>query len=62
MVLEALNNGIAHQDYSRQARIIVIEKTDRLIFENAGSFFDGSLDDYLFRERIPSHYRDVRQN
>ncbi len=58
VVLEALNNCIAHQDYSRQARIIVIEKTDRLIFENSGSFFEGSLDDYLFRERIPRHYRN----
>lgn len=58
VVLEALNNCIAHQDYSRQARIIVIEKTDRLILENSGSFFEGSLDDYLFRERIPRHYRN----
>lgn len=58
VVLEALNNCIAHQDYSLQARIIVVEKTDRLIFENAGNFFEGSLDDYLFRERIPRHYRN----
>jgi len=58
VVLEALNNCIAHQDYTRQARIIVVEKADRLIFENAGSFFEGSLDDYLFRDRIPRHYRN----
>jgi ATP-dependent DNA helicase RecG len=58
VVLEALNNCIAHEDYSRQARIIVVEKTDRLIFENAGNFFEGSLDDYLFRERVPRHYRN----
>ncbi len=58
VVLEALNNCIAHQDYSRQARIIVVEKPDRLIFENAGGFFEGSLDDYLFRDRIPRHYRN----
>jgi ATP-dependent DNA helicase RecG len=58
VVLEALNNCIAHQDYSRQSRIVVVEKTDRLIFENAGNFFEGSLDDYLFRDRIPRHYRN----
>ncbi len=58
VVLEALNNCIAHQDYSRQARIIVVEKADRLIFENAGGFFEGSLEDYLFRDRIPRHYRN----
>jgi ATP-dependent DNA helicase RecG len=58
VVLEALNNCIAHQDYTRQSRIIVVEKADRLIFENAGGFFEGSLDDYLFRDRIPRHYRN----
>jgi ATP-dependent DNA helicase RecG len=58
VVLEALNNCIAHQDYTRQSRIVVVEKTDRLIFENAGGFFEGSLDDYLFRDRIPRHYRN----
>jgi ATP-dependent DNA helicase RecG len=58
VVLEALNNCIAHQDYTRQSRIIVVEKPDRLIFENAGGFFEGSLDDYLFRDRIPRHYRN----
>ncbi len=58
VVLEALNNCIAHQDYARQSRIIVVEKADRLIFENAGNFFEGSLDDYLFRDRIPRHYRN----
>ena len=58
VVLEALNNCIAHQDYSRQSRIVVIEKGDRLIFENAGNFFEGSLNDYLFRDRIPRHYRN----
>ena len=58
VVLEALNNCIAHQDYARQSRIIVVEKADRLIFENAGGFFEGSLNDYLFRDRIPRHYRN----
>jgi ATP-dependent DNA helicase RecG len=58
VVLEALNNCIAHQDYTRQSRIVVVEKADRLIFENAGSFFEGSLDDYLFRDRVPRHYRN----
>lgn len=58
VVLEALNNCIAHQDYTRQSRIIVVEKADRLIFENAGGFFEGSLDDYLFRDRVPRHYRN----
>src|SRR5690606_18624026 len=34
IILEALNNCIAHQDYSLNARINVIEKKDELIFAN----------------------------
>ena len=39
IVLEALHNCIAHQDYLRNGRIIVTEQPDRLIFENEGCFF-----------------------
>ena len=39
IVLEALHNCIAHQDYSLNSRIIVTEKINKLIFENAGRFF-----------------------
>ncbi|MFA6301660.1 MAG: ATP-binding protein, partial [Legionella sp.] len=34
IVLEALHNCIAHQDYSRHGRIIVTELPDRLLLEN----------------------------
>ena len=34
IVLEALHNCIAHQDYDMNGRIIVTEKPDKLIFEN----------------------------
>jgi len=37
--LEALHNCIAHQDYRLNSRIIVTEKAEMLIFENAGNFF-----------------------
>ena len=43
IILEALNNCIAHQDYSRDARVIVTEKVDRLILCNVGSFYDGTV-------------------
>lgn len=42
IVLEALHNCIAHQDYNRNARIVVTEQLDRLIFTNEGSFFSGN--------------------
>ncbi len=58
IVLEALNNCIAHQDYSQNARIIVTEKTDRLILQNAGNFYDGTVEDYVLMERTPLRYRN----
>ncbi len=58
IVLEALNNCIAHQDYTRNARIIVAEKADRLILSNIGSFYDGTVEDYVLHERTPERYRN----
>ncbi len=58
VILEALHNCIAHQDYTRQSRIVVTEKVDRLIFENAGDFFDGKPEDYFAGECTPKRYRN----
>jgi len=58
VVLEALHNAIAHQDYAKQSRIIVSERVDRLQFESAGRFFDGQLSDYTLHERTPQRYRN----
>lgn len=58
IVLEALHNCIAHQDYSRHGRIIVTELLDRLIFENLGSFFEGQPDDYIAGHKTPRQYRN----
>jgi ATP-dependent DNA helicase RecG len=38
--------------------MIVIEKVDRLIFENAGNFYDGKPEDYFFGDRTPQQYRN----
>lgn len=57
-VLEALHNCIAHQDYSRNSRILVTEYPDRLLFQNAGSFFEGHPDDYVQSTRVPLGYRN----
>ena len=58
VILEALHNCIAHQDYTQNSRIVVTEKVDRLIFKNAGTFFEGSAEDYLTGERTPDRYRN----
>jgi ATP-dependent DNA helicase RecG len=58
IVLEALHNCIAHQDYMRDGRINVIEKPEKLIFENEGSFYEGQPDDYVLGEKMPRRYRN----
>lgn len=58
IVLEALHNCIAHQDYTRNGRIVVIEQPDRLVFENEGSFYEGAPGDYLEGNRTPLRYRN----
>ena len=58
IVLEALHNCIVHQDYNRNARVVVTEKPDRLMFENEGNFYDGEPTDYLEGNRIPRRYRN----
>ena len=58
IVLEALHNCIAHQDYNRNGRIIVTETPESLIFENEGSFFEGRPEDYVTGEKTPRRYRN----
>ncbi|MCP5062548.1 MAG: transcriptional regulator, partial [Ignavibacteriae bacterium] len=58
-ILEAMHNSVAHQDYSLNSRIIVTEKIDKLIFENAGNFFEGSPDDYSAGNKTPNKYRNT---
>jgi len=57
-VLEALHNCIAHQDYGLGARVIVTERPDLLVFENAGSFFEGLPDEYVQTDKVPRRYRN----
>ena len=59
VVLEALHNCIAHQDYTRGARILVKEQPDRLIFESEGAFFEGQPSDYIAGEKTPRRYRNT---
>ena len=58
IVLEALHNCIAHQDYSRNGRIMVTEFPDRLVLENDGSFFEGLPADYIAGTKTPRRYRN----
>ena len=58
IILEALHNCIAHQDYTRNGRIVVTEYPDKLVFENEGGFFEGIPDDYIKGEKTPRRYRN----
>ena len=57
-ILEAMHNCIAHQDYSLHSRVLVTENIDKLIFSNAGSFFEGSPTEYSGGEKTPERYRN----
>jgi ATP-dependent DNA helicase RecG len=58
VVLEALHNCIAHQNYALGGRIVVEEIGSRLRFINEGGFVDGKPDDYVDGSRTPTVYRN----
>ncbi len=58
IILEALHNCIAHQDYHKNGRIIVSEYADHLSFENEGNFFEGKPEDYISGHKTPRRYRN----
>ncbi|MGY3214501.1 RNA-binding domain-containing protein [Mucilaginibacter sp. HD30] len=58
-IREALNNCIAHQDYSMAGRINVIETEDaHLTFTNLGEFLPGSIESVIESDVPPGYYRN----
>lgn len=57
-IREALNNCIAHQDYTKNGRINVIEMEDQLIFTNLGSFIPGNVEKVIKEDAPEEHYRN----
>ena len=57
-ILEGMHNSIAHQDYEKNARIIVTEDKDSLKFQNEGNFYDGDYEQYITGEKTPKSYRN----
>jgi ATP-dependent DNA helicase RecG len=57
-IREALNNSIAHQDYTKHGRINVVEMDDQLIFTNLGSFIPGSVEKVVKDDAPEEHYRN----
>src|SRR5690606_29739544 len=57
-IREALNNCIAHQDYTKHGRINVVEMDDQLIFTNLGTFIPGSVEKVVMEDAPEEHYRN----
>lgn len=58
VIREAINNCIAHQDYTKGGRINLIEFDDSLIFSNYGTFIPGNIEKVVIQNAPEEHYRN----
>ena len=58
VIREALNNAIAHQDYTLGGQINVVEYDDKLVFSNKGSFIPGNIERVLVSDAPEERYRN----
>lgn len=58
VIRELLHNCIAHQDYSMQGRITVVEEEETLLFSNMGSFLPQSVENVISFDAPPEYYRN----
>lgn len=59
IIREALNNCIAHQDYSLGGKVNVVEREDGyLTFSNSGTFIPHSINEVLFSDAPSPYYRN----
>ena len=58
VIREMLHNAIAHSNYSKQSRIIILEYNNRLIFDNAGNFIPNSVEDAIHYDHPQPYYRN----
>ena len=58
VVREAINNAIAHQDYTLGGQINVVEYEDHLVFSNKGSFLPGTIENVLESDAPEEYYRN----
>jgi len=59
VIREALNNAIAHQDYSCHGMINIVEYDDRLVFSNKGSFIPGGIHSVLQNDAPEEKYHNL---
>lgn len=58
LLLEALHNCVAHQDYAQAGRIVVEEFVGRVRMSNRGAFIEGTPEQYMIGKRTPEVYRN----
>ena len=58
-IREAINNCIAHQDYTKGGMINVVEMEDQLLFTNLGSFIPGSVEKVIEQNSPEEYYRNA---
>ncbi|MBI4880996.1 MAG: putative DNA binding domain-containing protein [Planctomycetes bacterium] len=58
VIREALHNSIAHQDYRRQGRVVVVEFPDRVLVTNAGDFLPGDVETVIRQDAPLAIYRN----
>lgn len=58
VIREALHNAIAHQDYRRHGRIVVVEFPDRVLVTNVGEFLPGDVETVIRQDAPQALYRN----
>ncbi len=58
VIREALHNAIAHQDYRRHGRIVVVEFPDRALLTNVGDFLPGDVETVIRQDAPQALYRN----
>lgn len=58
VIREAINNAVAHQDYTMGGQINVVEYEDKLVFTNRGSFIPKSISNVLKNDAPEEIYRN----
>lgn len=58
VIREGLHNAIAHQDYRRHGRIVVVEFPDRVLLTNVGDFLPGDVETVIWQDAPQALYRN----
>lgn len=58
VIREALNNAVAHQDYTISGQITLVEFEDKIVFSNRGSFIPGNIENVLQSDSPEENYRN----